>query len=33
MRLTPAEKGSKISNFGQKSENVVPLNVKIEKSS
>ena len=33
MRLTPAEKGSKILNFGQKSENVVSLNVKIEKSS
>ena len=33
MRLTPAEKGSKILNCGQKSENVVSLNVKIEKSS
>ena len=33
MRLTPAEKGSKILNFGQKSENVVSLYVKIEKSS
>ena len=33
MRLTPAEKGSKILNFGQKSENVVSINVKIEKSS
>ena len=33
MRLTPAEKGSKILNFGQKSENVVSLNMKIEKSS
>ena len=31
MRLTPPEKGSKFSNFGQKNENLVPLNLEIEK--